>query len=360
MALDVFKHVRSRFGHLFEDVCGFIVRPERAEYSLLDLGPRLFRLGENLSEKYKRTDFELLNMRGMKVQCSWFEPDTPTAALQSCVVYLHGNCGSRCDGLEVLFLLKHGFSLFVYDACGSGLSDGQYVSLGFYERQDLAAVIEYLHSSGRVKAIGLWGRSMGAVTSIMYASRDPSIQCIVADSPFANLRQLCGDLVAQHGGWVPTTVVKAVVKRIRKKICSMAGFDINDLDSLKYAALCEVPAFMFHGRDDTFVTPKHSIAVSNAYAGSCIHKVVDGDHNSRRGPDVLETAVAFLQLYLNDKVDAAIERRKVAAERNPEVDQVSHGPLSCDSADGDDEDNSSDDEDALDRLAEAAMREGDV
>jgi hypothetical protein len=38
-----------------------------------------------------------------------------------------------------------------------------------------------------VSTIGLWGRSMGAVTALMYADYDPSIGGLVLDSPFSNL-----------------------------------------------------------------------------------------------------------------------------------------------------------------------------
>jgi cephalosporin-C deacetylase-like acetyl esterase len=407
MALEVAKHIKSRFGHLFEDVCRFIIRPDRAAYTIDDLGPSLFRLGEGLPAKYKRTDLDLVNMRGMSIKCSWFEPYDPPSSPIPCVVYLHGNCGCRWDGLEILWLLKHGFSLFVYDACGSGHSDGEFVSLGFYERQDLATVIEYLHTqSPRVRSIGLWGRSMGAVTSIMYASKDDqSIQCLIGDSPFSSLKALCKDLVEQHGSWVPNSVVSAVVKRIRKRVSKMAGFDIYDLDCTKYAKHCDVPAFLFHGENDTFVRPLHSLAVESVYRGSCLHKIVSGDHNSKRGDDVMETAVAFLKLYLIDKMeavelaraqrkqsgdeDARLQRRKQldaadnehVASATPTVlsasmpsdasgdevgspttiggatstdDAVSTGATSADQR-GDIDDDDEDDEELLERLTRATM-----
>lgn len=42
-------------------------------------------------------------------------------------------------------------------------------------RQDLAAVVDHLLLTKTVSRIGFWGRSMGAVTAIMYGSRDPSV-----------------------------------------------------------------------------------------------------------------------------------------------------------------------------------------
>jgi cephalosporin-C deacetylase-like acetyl esterase len=42
-----------------------------------------------------------------------------------CVIYLHGNCGCRVDGLDCLDLItSYGFSFFAVDLAGSGLSEG--------------------------------------------------------------------------------------------------------------------------------------------------------------------------------------------------------------------------------------------
>lgn len=42
------------------------------------------------------------------------------------------------------------------------------MSLGYYEQDDVAAVVEYLKANMRVSSIGLWGRSMGGVTALLY------------------------------------------------------------------------------------------------------------------------------------------------------------------------------------------------
>lgn len=38
--------------------------------------------------------------------------------------------------------------------------------------------------TGKVSKIGLWGRSMGAATSLFYGQKDPSVAALVLDSPF--------------------------------------------------------------------------------------------------------------------------------------------------------------------------------
>jgi hypothetical protein len=53
-------------------------------------------------------------------------------------------------------------------------------SLGYWERDDLGAVVDYLRASGDVGAIALWGRSMGAATALLHGDRDPSIAAMVS------------------------------------------------------------------------------------------------------------------------------------------------------------------------------------
>lgn len=298
-------------------ICDFIIRPPRSKYSLESLGPEFFRLDGD-STRFQRVDLQLTNMRGMRIECSWYKHATPLEKPLPCVVYCHANCGGRRDGLEVLDLLKHGTTVFTFDFTGSGKSEGTYISLGFYERQDLAAVVEYLQlRTAEVDGIALWGRSMGAVTSIMYASRDDSIRCVVLDSPFATLRMLISDLVVNHGGSVgkriPTSFVRMIVNRIRSRIATRAGFDIDDLDTLKYAALCHSPGLIIHGAQDDFVPPAHSMSVRDAFAASCLHQLVEGDHNDERDEDTMELAIAYIRLYCVEKPHAERERRAAAA-----------------------------------------------
>jgi len=73
-----------------------------------------------------------------------------------CVIYLHGNASSRLEALPYLkYLLPLNITVFAFDFAGSGNSDGKYISLGYFEKDDLKVVIEYLRNTGRVSTIGL-------------------------------------------------------------------------------------------------------------------------------------------------------------------------------------------------------------
>lgn len=92
-------------------------------------------------------------------------------------------------------LLSLGVAVVAFDFTGSGKSEGEFVSLGYYEREDLQTVIHHLRASGDVSSIALWGRSMGAATAIMYGSRDPTISCMILDSAFTDLTRLAEEMV---------------------------------------------------------------------------------------------------------------------------------------------------------------------
>ena len=62
---------------------------------------------------------------------------------------------------------------------GSGKSGGEYVTLGAHEVDDLGVAVAHLRGRFSSCTIGLWGRSMGAVTALLYSQRDPSIAGIV-------------------------------------------------------------------------------------------------------------------------------------------------------------------------------------
>jgi len=100
------------------------------------------------------------------LQCSLFEPISLDPEHNKynndkypCVVYCHCNSGSRMEALRLVpDLIDRGVALFCFDFSGSGLSEGEYVTLGVNESHDLECVIEHLQDTGKISNIALWGR----------------------------------------------------------------------------------------------------------------------------------------------------------------------------------------------------------
>lgn len=238
------------------------------------------------AKRFRREDCTLTGAEGRKLECSWFLP-AGAASVLPCCVFLHGNSGCRLDAYDaVRVLLPMNVSVFCLDFGGSGRSEGDFVSLGVRESLDTEAVVAHLRASGRVSRIALWGRSMGAATALLYASRDPSIAALVLDSPFASLVRLMAELVhtLPLRFSVPSLLVRGAVAVLRHNIRRRAGFDIHALDVVAASRRCFVPALFAHGREDTFVPPAHSEALAASYSGQSSRVLFDGGRASSGRP----------------------------------------------------------------------------
>jgi dipeptidyl aminopeptidase/acylaminoacyl peptidase len=215
---------------------------------------------------------------------------------------MHGNSSARVEVIPQLsYLLSLGLAVFSFDFAGSGKSDGDYVSLGYYEREDLMSVIAHLRATNVVSTIALWGRSMGAATALMHGDRDPSIACMVLDSPFADLTQLAEEMVEkgkEQGINVPNFIVSFAIRCIQASVKRQANFNIRDISPIAHADKCFIPALFVAGEHDDFIHKRHSQAIHDRYAGDKNIIVVEGDHNSPRPKFMFDSVSIFLQTCL--------------------------------------------------------------
>lgn len=283
----------------YQELVNAIIRPPRAKYHEENLGPPAFSF---LGQKFTRTDFTLQTKGGLNLQCSHWEPVERVAVRIPVVIYMHGNASARVEVLpQLTVLLALGVAVFAFDFAGSGKSDGSYVTLGYYEREDLLCIVAHLRATEVVSTIALWGRSMGAVTALLHGDRDPSIAAMVLDSPFADLPRLCEEMVDKardQGINVPGFVSSVAIRMIRGSVKRQADFDIKDVSPIAHVPHCYIPALFVAAENDDFITKAHSLSLHDAYAGESNMIVVDGDHNSNRPRFMHDSVSIFLQACL--------------------------------------------------------------
>jgi len=281
-----------------------VIRPPRACYSTSSdllggppapgVGCALFVLG---GRAFCRVDREVPNERGERLHLSYYHPawfgHKSTQQLPA-VIYAHGNSGCRCDANDVAaLLLPQNICVVALDFAGSGKSDGEYVTLGAREMADLGIAKEWLMRRGRTSCVGLWGRSMGSVASLLYARRDPSVAGLVLDSVFSRLQDVAMELVRSSAPKMPGALTRSALWFMRRGIRRRAGFDINELDALSAAAEAWIPALFLHGLDDTMIAKHHSEKVHAAYSGDKNLILFEGDHNDMRPQFAKDSASIF-------------------------------------------------------------------
>ncbi|EAR89045.2 X-pro dipeptidyl-peptidase, S15 family protein (macronuclear) [Tetrahymena thermophila SB210] len=268
--------------------------PNRINYKPQQLGPVSFVLDKTVI--VKREDFKVKNSRGFNLECSYFEPISLSGKPHPCVLYLHGNSSSRNEGIVLVqYLLPYGISLVLMDFSGCGISEGEFISLGYYEKYDAKQVMEHVKKWKPITEFGLWGRSMGAATTLMTSlNEDLSIRFIVIDSSFLSIKQLCEE-IATNQYKVPKFILNWAYQYIRRKIKNLANFDLDDCDALKAVQnqKSKPCALFLVAKADTLISPSHSQKLYNLYRGPKRLLMFEGTHNSRRPKEINQEITKF-------------------------------------------------------------------
>ena len=281
----------------YETLWKSIIRPPRDEYDIDQLGEKKFY---HKGKVFIRHDYELINKRGNLIKCSFLEHDINTRSdyLMPVVVYLHGNSSSRIEGFRnAPDLLKNGINIVMFDFAGCGLSEGEYISLGWYEKDDVKLIIDFVEKLPGVLNIGLWGRSMGAATTMFYAHSDPRIKAICMDSPFGDFKLLAKELCLKYIT-LPNFVLTTAMNFVKKTVKEKCGLDIDKLKPILYANKTKTPAFFLHAVTDELISLEQTLKLVENYAGERFINVVEGGHNSLRQKHVLEKIAKFFVTYL--------------------------------------------------------------
>ncbi len=107
------------------------------------------------------------------------------------IIICHGLGANKSDFTELAVALSaRGYSVLLFDFRAHGDSGGSSSSLGLYEQEDILAALGFLRLRSDIDRdrIAIYGFSMGGSAAILAAARSHAFYAVVADSPFASLR----------------------------------------------------------------------------------------------------------------------------------------------------------------------------
>jgi fermentation-respiration switch protein FrsA (DUF1100 family) len=142
-------------------------------------------------ENVEFTTRDHLKLRG------WFLPAATLA--RGTIVLCHGYAGDKSPDLKYAPLLTGaGFNLFYFDCRGHNQSEGDTVTLGYLERNDLLAALAFLKTRG-INRVGVIGFSMGGSVALQTAPLTDAITCVISDSTFAELWRIVATEARRRG-----------------------------------------------------------------------------------------------------------------------------------------------------------------
>ena len=144
------------------------------------------------------TELLITNQGGLRL-AGWYVPSSNRAAIMA----QHGYKKCRQEMLPAAALLhRHGYGVLLTSVRAHDQSEGEQISFGLREMEDLEAWHTYLRTRNDVDPdrIGALGNSMGASLVIQFAATNAHIKAVVADSPFSSLRETVSTSVTHFTG----------------------------------------------------------------------------------------------------------------------------------------------------------------
>jgi len=269
-----------------------IIRPPRKNYDISSLPLHLVTDNGDSDDMFIRRPMRVENTRGDIIMGSlYYLSDMDPNQGGPCVIYLHGNASCQLEGqFLVPNLCPHHIFVFCFDFIGCGESTGQYVSLGFFEEKDTTEIIELLHESFGLGPFILWGRSMGAATSLLVENQN--VVGRVVDSAFTSVKDLCSSIAKNMS--LPSLFVPTAIWYLKNKIIETAQFDFSQVSPIKSVKNTNIPVVFGHAENDDFIPLEHCRHLYNQYSSNqkCL-MVLPGGHNSKRPGSWIHVGVSF-------------------------------------------------------------------
>jgi len=226
-----------------------------------------------------------------------------------CIIYLHSQGGNVMEGLFISKVCaKFNVALCTFDFAACGKSEGDFISLGWNEQDDLDVLINHLQCEYSIGKIGLWGRSMGAVTSILYAERNAfNLECLVVDSPFLHLEKSVINL-AKNKMRIAPFLSSMMLKLINSKIVERIGFNVLDIRVDSIVKSIDLPMVLIASKNDDLVAFEDFEYIYKHYGSRKVKMVLtDKCHNEFRENFVTAEALAYMLAHILEKKDVTKE-----------------------------------------------------
>jgi fermentation-respiration switch protein FrsA (DUF1100 family) len=182
----------------------------------------------------------------------------PSAGAERTLTALHGHRGARhhCVGIGTA-MWRRGANVLLFDHRGRGSSEGERISLGYFETLDASAAVAYALSRAPNAPVGLIGYSMGGAVALMCAARNGRVGAVVADSPFASERGLVWALLSKRAGSLNGPVAALSEP--------LLPYDPAEVEPIEDVAKIALRATLFvHGLLDGTCEPEDSVRLYEA------------------------------------------------------------------------------------------------
>lgn len=170
------------------------------------------------------------------------------------IIVCSGANGSLDADVHVApWLHEAGYNVLLFNWRAHGQSGGEVVTLGFNERYDLIAAVQFVRSKG-AQRVGVLGFSMGGTVAIATAAAYEDIDAVVADSPFVYLLSAVAGGLIERG--LPEGLSFLLARLFVITACLRTRLNLFDIDLVRWIQrVAPRPLLLLFGEQDVIVPP---------------------------------------------------------------------------------------------------------
>ena len=170
-----------------------------------------------------------------------------------------------------------GFNILMIDLRTHGDSEGKIYSLGYLERLDILAWIEYIKNNYNNPKIILYGISMGANAVMMCSCEniDDKVKAIIEDAGFTTAKEQLKERldISYKLPFLPVIPLTSFMTKIR------LGFSFDDINIINAVSKSKVPILFIHGSKDSLVNPNMADKLYDACSSEKEKLIIEnGEH----------------------------------------------------------------------------------
>ncbi len=172
------------------------------------------------------------------------------------IVLVHGHGGSIHEGLRFAKTLHQaGFNLVAYNSRVLSQGDKALASMGYHERKDVSAAVDYALKEKKAGTVGILGFSMGAATAIMSMADDKRIQAGLFSSAYANFIDEMAEVGERDFGLSRSPILSLAIRMINIR----GNMDLYEvIPERDIARISPRPVFIMHCDGDDYVDYSHA------------------------------------------------------------------------------------------------------
>ena len=208
------------------------------------------RFDEKWFNQCPKDELSIDSPNGYSIKGIFFQP----LNTKNTIIICHGVTENKINSVKYARMFERlGYNSFVFDHRRHGDSGGKTTSYGYYEKFDIAAVVQTMKSIvGEDAIIGIHGESMGAASMILYAGLvEDGADFYIADCGFSNFSELISYILKKET--LLRTKIPIHLANIFLKMRD--GYTFKSITPKEAVKAIQSPVLFIHSLEDDFILP---------------------------------------------------------------------------------------------------------